>query len=152
MKAVIMSDSHKNFQSIIDIMTQEADADLIIHAGDVHKDVEDIGDAYPEYKLEYVLGNNDFYVQAPYNRVFTFGGKTVFLTHGHEYSVKRSLIRLKQKAQEIGANICVFGHTHQSMIEEQDGILFINPGSTRSTYAVLQIENGEVNAEIKETC
>lgn len=150
MKAVIMSDSHKNFQSIIDIMAREADADLIVHAGDVQKDVEDIEDAYPEYKLEYVVGNNDIYVQTPYNRVFTFGGKTVFLTHGHEYSVKRSLTRLKQKAREMGADICIFGHTHQSLKEEQDGILFINPGSTRSTYAVLQIENGEVNAEIKE--
>ncbi len=150
MKAIIMSDSHRNFQSITDIITQERDIDLIIHAGDVHRDVEDIQDAYPEYSLEYVLGNNDSFVQVPFNRVFTFGGKTVFLTHGHEYSVKRTLVRLRQKAKEFDADICIFGHTHQSLIEEQDGILFINPGSAWRTYAVLRIENGKMNAEIKE--
>lgn len=149
MKAVIMSDSHRNFQSIMDIITAEQDADLLIHAGDVQRDVEDIQDAYPQYRLEYVLGNNDGFVQAPFNRVFTFGGKTIFLTHGHEYSVKRTMTRLSQKAQELGADICVFGHTHRSIIEERDGILFINPGSSRYSYAVLRIERGEVCAEIK---
>lgn len=150
MKAVIMSDSHRNFQSITDIMAQEPDAGLIIHAGDVHRDVEDIEDAYPEYRIEYVLGNNDTFVQAPSERVFEFGGKKIFLTHGHMYSVKRSLVRLYQRAREVGADICVFGHTHQSMTEERDGIVFINPGSTRSTYAVLQIDRGRITVQIKE--
>ena len=149
MKALILSDSHKNFQSILDIMEEEKECDLIIHAGDVQRDVDDIRAAYPQVKLEYVMGNNEYAVTGPANRVFDFGGKTVFLTHGHLYSVKYSLTRLHQKAKSLGADICIFGHTHQPLLEETGGILFINPGSTWRTYAVLTVEDGKAAAEIR---
>lgn len=60
MKALILSDSHRDFGSIMRAVENERNADLIIHAGDVHKDVEDILMAWPNIPCVYVIGNNDF--------------------------------------------------------------------------------------------
>lgn len=47
MKAVVISDSHKNFNSILRIMEKETDVTLMIHAGDVQQDVEDAESVWP---------------------------------------------------------------------------------------------------------
>ena len=101
-----MRDSHKNFNSIRRAVEREPDADLLIHAGDVQRDVDDILDAWPELPCEYVQGNNDFSVTGvPSQRRFECGGKRIFLTHGHMYRVKSSTARLVQKARAMGADI-----------------------------------------------
>lgn len=152
MKAIVMSDSHKNFNSILRIMDQETERDLLIHAGDVQQDVEDILSVWPEIPIEYVLGNNDYGVfGVPYQRLFSFGGKKIFLTHGHMYHVKSSLIRLIRHAQKLGADICVFGHTHLPYLQEVQGMWVLNPGSTRNSYAVIEVqEDGAIRIELKD--
>lgn len=150
MKALILSDSHRDFGSIMRAVENERNADLIIHAGDVHKDVEDILMAWPNIPCVYVIGNNDFFVHdVPEKRLFTFGGKRIFLTHGHLYGVKISLDRLERTAKAINADICIYGHTHTSYLKQHGNLLVINPGCSRKSYAVLEINNGEVSAEIK---
>lgn len=150
MKALVLSDSHKNFNSIRRAVEREPDADLLIHAGDVQRDVDDILDAWPELPCEYVLGNNDFCVTGvPSQRLFEFGGKRIFLTHGHMYRVKSSTARLVQKARAMGADICIFGHTHLPCLEEQDGIWVLNPGTAWRSYATIEITDGEVSIQIK---
>jgi putative phosphoesterase len=48
--------------------------------------------------------------------------------------------------------VCVYGGTHESRIEEVDGVLFVNPGSPSlaksRTAAVLSISDKRVSAEI----
>ena len=141
MKAIVLSDSHHFFNSIMDIIEGEGrkTIDLIIHAGDVHRDVEDMMAAYPEYRYEYVLGNNDYFtVGVPFDRVFSFDGHKVFLTHGHNYGVK------------LGAEICIFGHTHMRYFEQKDGICLLNPGSSVYSYAVLETKGDRLDITIKE--
>ncbi len=152
MKALIFSDSHGNFQSIMDSVCSEKNVDLIIFAGDIQRDADSIMDSFAEIPLAYVLGNNDWSVHGvPYDRVFEFGEKRIFLTHGHKYHVKDSLYMLRQKARNVGADICVFGHTHVAFSEEMDGILMLNPGSAWYSYMVLEIAGGEVSVKLKET-
>lgn len=151
MKALVLSDSHRDFGGIMRAMENESDVDLIIHAGDVQRDVDDIMAAWSNIPCAYVLGNNDFFVHdVPDRRVFGFGGKRIFLTHGHMYSVKLSLDRLIRAAKDAEADICIFGHTHVSHIEKSGNLLVLNPGSSRRSYAVLEVNNGEVKAEIKK--
>ncbi|MBU1888025.1 MAG: metallophosphoesterase family protein, partial [Candidatus Omnitrophica bacterium] len=52
-------------------------------------------------------------------------------------------------------DIIIFGHSHVPMNEYIDGVLFFNPGSATDTvfapyrsYGIIEIENGEVKAEI----
>lgn len=151
MKALIFSDSHGSFQSILDAVTFERGADMIIFAGDVQRDADDISDSFPDIPFEYVLGNNDWLVRGvPLDRVFEFCGKRIFLTHGHMYGVKQSLYKLRQKARDFCADICIFGHTHEPFCEEQDGILMLNPGSSRFSYMTLTIKDGKAEAELKK--
>lgn len=151
MKAIVLSDSHKNFNSIRRAIEKEPDINLIIHAGDVQRDVDDILDAWPELPCEFVLGNNDFNVfNVPTQRVFVFGGKKIFLTHGHLYGVRHSTFRLVQEAKKHHADICIFGHTHLPLLTEQDGIQILNPGSSWQSYGVIEITDGQVKICLKE--
>ena len=52
----------------------------------------------------------------------------------------------------------LFGHTHVPCVEEQEGILFVNPGSLtyprqeghKSSYAIMEIsDSGEIHVEIE---
>ncbi len=151
MKAVVMSDSHKNFNSILRIMDRESDATHLIHAGDVQQDVDDLESVFPTLPIACVVGNNEYFVpNIPSDRIFTLGGKKIFLTHGHLYGVKQTLSLLAKKARELQADICIFGHTHIPFLEHKDGIWFLNPGSTRNSYAILTIESGTIHIELKE--
>lgn len=151
MKALVLSDSHGSFQSIMNAVESEKDISLIIFAGDIQRDADDIAAAYPDIPFEYVLGNNDWYVNdVPYNRLFEFSGKRIFLTHGHRYNVKSGMYTLRQKGHDVKADICIFGHTHTALIREMDGILMLNPGCARYSYAVLNITGSGVTAEIKK--
>ena len=151
MKAIVFSDSHRNFSSILNALEKEKDIDLIIHAGDVHKDVEDILFGMPQIPCAYVLGNNDFFVMdEPSEREFTFGNKKIFLTHGHTYGVKGSLSRLKSEARRVGAEICIFGHTHSTYLENEDGIWYLNPGPTWKGYGIINITNDKIDIKIVE--
>ena len=76
-------------------------------------------------------------------------GKKIFLTHGHNYTVKISPDRVKAKAKSVGADICIFGHTHKRYFDE-DEILTINPGAAYKGYALLTTENGKASVEFKD--
>ena len=114
MQALIFSDSHRDFSCLYDTIVKYPNIDLIIHAGDVQRDVDDIMSVFPRIPCAYVLGNNDYSVwNVPYDRIFEFGGKKIFLTHGHNYTVKISPDRVKAKEKSVGADICIFGHKHK---------------------------------------
>ncbi len=147
MKALIFSDSHGMSSHICWAIEDNPDTDLIIFAGDVQRDIEEVMYIYPRIPCAYVLGNNDYFIHdVPYERFFEFGGKKIFLTHGHKYGVKLSPATVVSEAKKRGADICVFGHTHNRYLDIGD-ICVVNPGSARTSYAVLTINNGVINIE-----
>ena len=79
-----------------------------------------------------------------------------FITHGHLYNVKYGMLdSLVYAAQEQGAKIAMFGHTHEADYEEMGGVKLINPGTAgagrRFTYALVEVyPNGGVTCEIRE--
>ena len=151
MKAVVISDSHKNFNSIVRILDAEPDTTNVIHAGDVQQDIDDMESVWPTMSIAYVLGNNDYFVPGvPSDRLFTLGGKRIFLTHGHMYSVKHSLSLLIQKAKDLNVDICIFGHIHTPFLESIDGIWFLNPGSTNNSYATIDFHQGNFQISMKK--
>ncbi len=122
-----------------DAIEAEGKVDLIIHAGDVVRDAEDLVIMYPQIPVAFVKGNNDFWeTQAEDERFFTFDGVKIFLTHGHNYGVKYSLARLMKKGIDLGADVCIFGHTHVAHHEKAGGVALFNPGSASRYYGVLE--------------
>jgi len=149
MKAIIFSDSHRSFNPMMKAIEAEGKVDLIIHAGDVLSDVEDLKIVYSQYNIVYVKGNNDIWDRsAVEDRFFEFGGVKIFLTHGHNYGVKYSTAKLMKKGIELGADICIFGHTHRVCHETAGGVTLFNPGSATRHYGILEAENGKFTLKI----
>ena len=79
------------------------------------------------------------------------------LTHGHYYNVSAGLELLKNEAIARGANIVMFGHTHRPLINIDDEVTIINPGSLsyprqdgrRPSYIIMEIDDkGEAHYTI----
>jgi putative phosphoesterase len=111
------------------VLSQMGELDMIIHLGDDYKDIIKLNDKYKK-RIEYVVGNNDFAFDPVYDRVLDVAGKRIFMTHGHKHAVYYDLGRLSFKAQEVYADVVLYGHTHRQSRDDYNGIIFLNPGST----------------------
>lgn len=127
MKILVLSDSHSYSLNSID--TRKYDA--IIHCGDYGKSLTFLKNT----KAYYVKGNCDFEGEKDLS-CFLFG-KKIYITHGHYENVKYGVERLIYRALEQEAEICFFGHTHQQTLFFEENILFLNPGSFPTNYAVI---------------
>ena len=149
MRIGVISDTHrKNFyiQKAVDKMIN---SDMIFHLGD---NVEDVNEIKKKFKGEIisVKGNCDLSSNTISEKIVVCEGKKIFITHGHNYAVKDGLLRLRYRALEVGADIVLYGHTHISKIDLEEGIFFINPGSTTfprngfNTIASIEIKGKDV--------
>jgi len=147
MKVFIVSDSHGLTKELIEIKQRHAqEAAAFIHCGD-----SELSSGCAELEpFIYVGGNCDFDRNFAKERTEEIQGIRFFITHGHLYNVKMTLMNLYYRAQEVGAKVVCFGHSHIAGAEMINGILFINPGSIllprmrkERTYASLQIESGQ---------
>ena len=147
MRIGVISDTHRDINSIERLGEKIRDLDVLIHLGD---NVEDVALLKKHYKgkIINVRGNCDFAAGTPNDLVEEICGKKFFLTHGHRYGVKENLLRLRYMALETGADIVLYGHTHIGQIDFEEGIWYINPGSVSEprdgarSYAIINI-NGE---------
>jgi uncharacterized protein len=141
-KVLVVSDSHGLTNELKVLRERHMDeVDLMIHCGDSQLMADD--HAIEGYLT--VLGNCDF-GGYPLETTTEIAGRKFFITHGHKYSVKSSLMNLTYKAAEAGADIVCFGHSHVLGAEVIGGTLFLNPGSIRmprerfdKTYVLLDL-------------
>lgn len=128
-----------------------AGSDFILHAGDIGK--PEILDALRELApLAVVRGNNDDVPWAddiPERVTLTLGGIAIHMLH--------ILPELDLAAAGDQVRVVVSGHSHKPLIEERDGVLYINPGSAgprrfRLPISVgrLTLDAGQIQAEILE--
>lgn len=131
---LITADVHGSFNTWMTIRELLAAGDGLAVAGDlfdtrygnygsqdfvpdfIKKDLD--GFPHPFY---YVYGNCDvgaFFPGYKKEKIFDAFGKTIFLHHGHG-----------RPAVPTGADIVIQGHTHLCMLEEQNGRIYLNPGS-----------------------
>ncbi len=157
MKVLIVSDTHKHHENLIEVLEREGKIDLMIHLGDAEGYEDEI--AYMAgCPLEIVAGNNDFFSSLPKEMEIQIGKYNVLLTHGHYYYVSAGLEDIKKEAAGRNMDIVMFGHTHRPLIERGRGVMALNPGSIsyprqegrKPSYAIMQIdEKGEAHFTIK---
>ena len=144
MKILVVSDSHGLSNELQEIKKRhESEVEAFIHCGD-----SELPYNSPElHRFLYVRGNCDYAKEFPDERIEDIEGLRFFVTHGHRYNVKMTLMNLYYRAQEAGAKIVCFGHSHIAGAESINGTLFINPGSIymprlrkEKTYSILEIE------------
>ena len=128
---------------------------LCFFLGDGERDLVQVQSRYPALPFYAVRGNCDWRSTLSASIVCTVGGVCIFATHGHLYEVKHepNLDSLLRAAEEAGASLALFGHTHLPCLEERGGITLLNPGSigrsARPGYALLSLDGGSVKAEPK---
>ncbi|MDD3243067.1 MAG: metallophosphoesterase [Eubacteriales bacterium] len=147
MRALVIADSHGSPGRVAQALAQAGKVDLLIHCGDGALDVEGVRGIAP--CILQVRGNCDYAPELPSRCLTQEEGVRILIVHGHEQGVKSDLQRLEYTAQEAGAQVVCFGHTHMPLIDRQGELLLVNPGSLRAsrpTYAVVTAEKGKYDA------
>ena len=153
-RAAVFSDTHGNTEPMLRAARQ-AQADVLIHLGDYDRDALLLREAFPDTPLYSVCGNCDLMPLAPERLVVELGPVKAFLTHGHLYSVSAwQADSLVYAAQEQGAQLALFGHTHRAVYETLGGVTLVNPGTAGKgrdlTWALVTVfDNGAIHCEIK---
>lgn len=174
MKIGFISDTHGNLPWTKKGLEYLNDCDKILHLGDVlaHGPRNAITDGYEpknlaeflEFKdnIYYIRGNCDADVDemvlnkdiSNYENLFHWGELSIYALHGYR---EKELSRL-YKAEELGANVVVTGHTHIKVLEKIEDLIVLNPGSTTlpkdgirsvakyedGVFKLINIENGKV--------
>lgn len=98
-----------------------------------------------------VEGNCDiFYNDYPLTVIKEFEGVRTLITHGHKFLVKYSPFGLIKEAKLDDCKLVLYGHTHTASVIQEDGIVSVNGGSiANGSYAVIEIKNGKITAELK---
>ena len=168
----IISDSHGRSRKLGDILQKLSaigeNATELIFLGDGATEL--IRNLPEGIRLYAVYGNCDNYGGAlsldiidgdgnvvPAERIEEICGKRVFMTHGHKYGVKGGLTHAISRAALLGADILLFGHTHEPYLQRiPAGSVFgevtlsrdlhvFNPGALENgSFGVLTVRNGEI--------
>lgn len=145
MRVVVVSDSHQDFFSLQEVMKKHPKADLYLHLGDGLREWGQIQELYPERNFLQVRGNCDFSSDQPLEDCLSVGQAKIFYTHGYVYNVKYGIRDLIQAGKQRGANVILFGHTHIPLVDYQEGIHLMNPGSIGApgssgpTYGIVDV-------------
>ncbi|MCK8815841.1 metallophosphoesterase [Natroniella sulfidigena] len=152
MKIAVFSDSHGQGWRINEVLSKLAEIDCLVFVGDKFADLKDVD--LDELGVVAVRGNHTFNPDLPREKLVEIAGQKIFVTHGDNYSIKRGLNSIYYRAQELEADIVIFGHTHSRFIKEEEGILFFNPGSislprdgAAPAYGIIEISDGNITAE-----
>ena len=116
----------------------------IIHAGDIGgaSILQALGTLAP---VTAVRGNNDLeagLAQLPETVEVEFGAVRLYALH--------NLKELALDPRAAGIHVVVSGHSHKPLIEERDGVLYVNPGSAGRRRFKLPIGVGELLIEGRE--
>ena len=150
----MFSDSHRALGTMYDAI-ERLRPDAVLHLGDHLEDAESMESVFSGVDFYHVPGNCDFFTSAPPSLTISLDGVRIFLTHGHLFGVKSGLTRLTLEARRVGAQLALFGHTHEAYYGEAGGVQLLNPGTagkgrTLTWAVVIVFDNGAIACEIKE--
>ena len=128
MKILVISDTHGFHGNLEKVLETEKDFEYVLHLGDTEGWDPIITEMF-DVPIEYVAGNCDWSSDNPSEKVVSFGGVHIFMTHGHEFYVTTRMDILCDHAKSCGCQVALYGHTHRPDIMEEDGILIANPVS-----------------------
>jgi len=142
-RILILSDTHGLLRP--EVLDYLATADIIIHGGDINTQaiVDKLRACAPLY---IVRGNNDkeWAEDLPQSLTFAVEGVRFFLIHNGAHI----------PADLSGVDVVVYGHSHKYACKEENGVLWLNPGSCgprrfhqEITLAVMTVDGGHIQTE-----
>ena len=169
MKIVVVSDTHRNYRGLKDVVEANLDADLYIHLGDGKFEFDDVCADFPMKNFVMVKGNCDYYApKFPEERILDLDGVKVLCVHGNHNRVDANVSYLAEYAIMKGCKIALYGHTHVYNTEcfksEQHAdeknrpyeVFLMNPGSITTprgknppSYGIIELSGGgKINMKI----
>jgi hypothetical protein len=147
----VISDTHGRFHPAIP--AHFAAVEHILHAGDIGN-ARVIGLLAAIAPVTAVTGNVDWSgpLDQEYARTerITLGGCDIYMTH-----IGGRPAKLITTLPTPTPQVCIFGHSHTTLVEELNGVLFLNPGSAgparfgrQPSLALLTIEDGQPRVEV----
>jgi len=118
-------------------------SDHIVHGGDIC-DPSIIAALQAWAPVTAVRGNNDRGAWADSLReseLIAFGEIVLYAIH--------DLAQIDIDPAAAGVRVVVSGHSHRPLVEERDGVLFVNPGSAGPRRFSLPISAGELSIDGK---
>lgn len=153
MKLLVFSDSHRALSG----MRQAVEAqqpDYVLHLGDMERDAEALAGEYPQLPVARVPGNCDgWFATGPLQKLVTYGGKKVLMSHGHIWGVKSGYSSAIAAGRSSKADLLLFGHTHVPYCQRlEDGMWVMNPGSIRDSgsFGVVTIEGDGMDCRLEQ--
>lgn len=126
-----------------------AGVDHILHAGDICSP-EVLDELRKIAPVVAVRGNNDFGTWADSIQAterIEIGGVSIYIVH--------DIGDLDFDPKAAGLSVVVSGHSHRPVIDDKNGVLFVNPGSAGPrrfklpvSVAMLEICDGKVRAQL----
>lgn len=158
MKILVLSDTHGYLSNARDVLNRIGKyMSSVIHLGDHAYDAEDLQTEYPDLPFYIVKGNNDFGSKTPNKLMLTIHGKKLLLTHGYTHQVYWNYDTISYWAEQEGADIVLFGHTHSPVNDNTGRVMLFNPGSIslprgvpQPTFGILEITEKGVYGSIME--
>ena len=150
MRVLILSDSHSAL-SFMRLCVQMFAPEVVVHLGDHYDDGQALSEEFAHIRFYQVPGNCDRYrcdPNLPETLVETIGGVRMLMTHGHRQGVKMGLSRLLQDARNVNAQAALFGHTHSTYCQQEEGMWVINPGSCGyygGSAALMIVSDGKIS-------
>lgn len=142
-RVAILSDTHGLLRD--EVKEELKQADVIIHAGDIN--TQTIVDELKRYATLYIVrGNNDkeWAEEIPEQLFVTIEGVRFFIIHNKK--------EIPKDLKEV--DVIVYGHSHKYGVNEEQGVLMLNPGSCGKrrfgleiTMCNMFVENGRYTIE-----
>ncbi len=168
MRVGLLSDTHiPNVEKVLPIEIAKAfqGVDLILHAGDIYN--LSVLDELERIAPVLAASGDDDYGDTLRDRrvqerhVLTLEGQTVWLMHERPYSYSFPSLQARNSQGEREPNapdVVVFGHEHRTTVQDNNGILFVNPGSPTflnyrrglGTVGILCIDSGSPQVQIMQ--
>ena len=151
MRILVVSDTHKDVYSLRKAILEQTKAEIVIHLGDGADEAQEMKESFPEKMFLMVRGNCDWGNTVPIFGDVTINGKNIFYTHGYTYHVKLGMSEAISTARDHKADILLFGHTHDAMVDYEDGLYIMNPGSlygSTGTYGTIDLTDAGIFTNI----
>jgi uncharacterized protein len=132
----VISDTHGLLRP--EVLRAFKDVDLIVHAGDIGTAdvIEGLRSIAP---VVAVRGNNDkgdWISDIPDSEITEVGSIYIYVLH--------DLNEIDLSPAVAGFKVVVSGHSHKPVVEEREGVLFVNPGSAGPRRFKLPISVGRM--------
>lgn len=147
MKILVVSDTHGHTKNLERVLEKVGDIDLFIHCGDLEGG-EDYIRALVDVPCYMVAGNNDWFSDLQREMEISVDDYRIWITHGNNYGASMGPERLLEEAAARNVDVVMYGHTHRPLIECQDNIVIVNPGSLsyprqngrKPSYLIMEID------------